>query len=327
MKVNKKVLGFTLLVIIFISGFFYYFNQKPKTEKVHFISVNGDCILIESNGHYGLIDGGEDSENPSGKELLAGLVGTENHVLDYLRKNVDKKDGKIHLDFIIGTHSHSDHLGGLRHVVNQTDISVDKVILKEYNSAYMNADNLAWDNQEEYDLFVKAVKNKKIPLLQKEEDINSEFDLGSIHLKLYNLKKLDYPITSETDKIDENVNSICTLLTTKNNHTLFLGGDINYYPNPQYTDGVELNIAKKVGNVDLVKLNHHGYKGSNASEFFDVLRPENAIATFNGEKVSTNTVNSLNKKKINLYTVQDNGDIVVDFSKKDFGLNHYQINK
>lgn len=31
-------------------------------DKIHMIQVLGDAILIESNGKYGLIDGGEDSD-------------------------------------------------------------------------------------------------------------------------------------------------------------------------------------------------------------------------------------------------------------------------
>lgn len=38
--------------------------------KIHFISLNGttDAILLESNGHYGMVDSGEDWDYPRGTE-------------------------------------------------------------------------------------------------------------------------------------------------------------------------------------------------------------------------------------------------------------------
>lgn len=76
---------------------------------VHFIDVGqGDSILAESNGHYMLIDAGENDQ--------AGTV------ISYL-----KAQGVTKLDYVIGTHPHSDHIGGLDKVIDT--FPVDKVIL------------------------------------------------------------------------------------------------------------------------------------------------------------------------------------------------------
>ena len=67
---------------------------------VHFIDVGqGDSILAESNGHYMLIDAGENDQ--------AGTV------ISYL-----KAQGVTKLDYVIGTHPHSDHIGGLDKVID-----------------------------------------------------------------------------------------------------------------------------------------------------------------------------------------------------------------
>ena len=76
---------------------------------MHFIDVGqGDSILAESNGHYMLIDAGENDQ--------AGTV------ISYL-----KAQGVTKLDYVIGTHPHSDHIGGLDKVIDT--FPVDKVIL------------------------------------------------------------------------------------------------------------------------------------------------------------------------------------------------------
>ena len=76
---------------------------------MHYIDVGqGDSILAESDGHYMLIDAGENDQ--------AGTV------ISYL-----KAQGVTKLDYVIGTHPHSDHIGGLDKVIDT--FPVDKVIL------------------------------------------------------------------------------------------------------------------------------------------------------------------------------------------------------
>jgi len=66
---------------------------------VHFIDVGqGDCELIEAQGHFLLIDGGE--------------RGNEEKVIKYLRQQGVEK-----LDYVVSTHPHSDHMGGLAYGV------------------------------------------------------------------------------------------------------------------------------------------------------------------------------------------------------------------
>ena len=77
--------------------------------QVHFIDVGqGDSILIRQKDHSMLVDAGENDQ---------GDV-----VVSYL-----KSQGIDQLDYVIGTHPHSDHIGGLDDVIGSFE--VDRVFL------------------------------------------------------------------------------------------------------------------------------------------------------------------------------------------------------
>ena len=77
--------------------------------QVHFIDVGqGDSILIRSDGYTALIDAGE---NDQGKT-----------VTDYLRGQ-----GITKIDYLLMTHPHSDHIGGMDTVIKEFEIG--KVIM------------------------------------------------------------------------------------------------------------------------------------------------------------------------------------------------------
>lgn len=79
--------------------------------KVHFIDVGqGDSILIQSGDASMLIDAGTNE---------SGTV-----VTDYL-----KSQGITRLDWVIGTHPHEDHIGGLDNVIRGFDI--DRIMMPE----------------------------------------------------------------------------------------------------------------------------------------------------------------------------------------------------
>ena len=86
-------------------------NEAGTDLRVHFIDVGqGDSTLVEKDGHFMLIDAGERDQG----EVVAS----------YLEKQGVKK-----LDYVIGTHPHSDHIGGLETVIRKFE--VQKVLLPE----------------------------------------------------------------------------------------------------------------------------------------------------------------------------------------------------
>ena len=107
--------------------------EASGETKIHFISLNSttDAILLESNGHYGMVDSGEDWDYPDSEEypLREGVtkgIGYEQQVIHYL-----KQLGVEKLDFYIATHSHSDHIGSGDEILNY--FPTERLYINEYN--------------------------------------------------------------------------------------------------------------------------------------------------------------------------------------------------
>ncbi len=105
----RKRLCFDLFAVVLALTLFFSLTAckitgshvaPPNTAlSVHFIDVGqGDCALIETQGHYMLIDGGE--------------RGSEAAVIKYLKRLKVQR-----LDYVVATHPHSDHIGGLAYGV------------------------------------------------------------------------------------------------------------------------------------------------------------------------------------------------------------------
>ena len=229
-------------------------------DRIYFLNTGGaDAILIESEGKFALVDGAEDSDNPRGFPELV-YDGTEDYVVDAIRKIAGDKNGKAVLEFVLGTHSHSDHIGGLDTVILDENITVKAAYIKEYDESKIKAYEIEkWDNKEVYEQMISACEKKGVPVIH---EISEEpFTFGNFTMKFCNTAE-----TQSTEPIGENENAI-GLLIEKNNMRAFLAADINNL------DGDEDRLAKELGKINLLKVGHHGYDNSTTSDYIQALSP------------------------------------------------------
>ena len=153
-------------------------EEKPEVSysKIHFITLpyNSDAILLESNGHFGMIDSGEDSDYPDGSDPRYPLrnnvytgEGFEQQVIDYMHSVGVTQDN---FDFYLGTHPHSDHIGSADEVIRE--FHPQRVYLMEYKDEYITSPGLLFDNLYVYDKAIEAAKEVGSTLIQN-FDVNA----------------------------------------------------------------------------------------------------------------------------------------------------------
>ncbi len=271
--------------------------------KIHFLNTGfSDAILLESLGRFALIDAAEDSDNPRGFPELE-LEGYEDRVLDYLKTHAKSKDGKVRLDFIVGTHSHSDHIGGFDTIISDSEIEIDRAYLKKYDASVINKyEREKWDNQEVYDQMAAALKAKGVPVIQNMD--SAPFFLGEMKITLFNTD--DPP---KEKNIGENDRSLGVLVES-GGIRVFLAGDIND------KSGDEKRLGPKIGAVDILKVGHHSYAGSTTEEWLKNLCPKVCIVTNNYKTADKSTLKHIIKTAGSaiLLTGEENG-IIAEFGE------------
>lgn len=276
---KKKLFTFVILMIVILTfaenvgALIYIDNQKEVNpmRRIHFINVgNGDAILIENDGHFAMVDVGEDTNSPDGSDprypLRPGITineGYEEKVINYL-----KKVGVQKLDFVIGTHAHSDHIGSMPNILDA--FPVEKLYAKVYDDKYISDESRLWDNQYVYDRMIESAHKNKVPLVHEFDEQNTKFDFYGMYMEILNWEdKLD---NNGTKKLiaDENEEAL-GLKITYGNQKIFLASDI------QNTNGDEDRLSPVIGKVDLLKIGHHGVGNESSKNFLSALSPRQVI--------------------------------------------------
>ncbi|MGL4875640.1 MAG: ComEC/Rec2 family competence protein [Clostridium sp.] len=237
-------------------------GQKSKDIKIHFINTgNSDAILIQGEKTL-LIDGGENND--------------EELVVDYIKKqNINT------LDYVIATHPHADHIGGLDNVVD--NLTVNKLFVANGDS----------DTTTYKDFINSAAKKGLSPSVPLESSV---FSLGNTaSFKVFNTNGGSNP----------NDQSLILLLENGNDKILFTG---------DAEKEAELEVLNKLPDIDLLKVGHHGSKTSTSTELLNKVKPEYAVITV-GEENKYNhpnktTMDKLKERNILVHRTDECGDII-----------------
>lgn len=281
MKNKKKKIIITVLVLVLslisvlaeqmISSEDSSLPNEPDGCKVHFIDVGqGDCQLIECSGKYLLIDAGEN--------------GHETEVLNYLRKLQITK-----LDYVIATHQHSDHIGGLAEVFDE--FSVDVVIMPKLTKAQTPTNST-------YTAFLKAVQASEAQVVAAKPGLS--YSLGDAVFEILG------PVTDDAEDI--NNMSAVTKLTYGENTFVFTGDAETEEEREIIENGAALDC-------DVLKVGHHGSYGSSSKDWLNAVTPEICVIQC-GENNDYGhpheaALKRINKHTDNIYRNDICGDIVI----------------
>lgn len=279
-KQIKETLVFISLVLLIVSGLLIPAVQADtSSNRIHFINTKGvsgsDAIILESNGHYALIDMGEDYDFPDGEDPRypnrMGISNLNSQVLeDRLFRHLNHI-GVKKFDFILGTHVHSDHIGSADEVLKR--YPVDRFYLKRYSDERITSKWRLWDNLFNYDNAVKTALDRGVTLVQDITEKESHFTLGDMDIQLYNYKN-EYDSDGKLKRVyDDNSNSLVAVVTVAGKK-IYLGGDLDN------AEGAEDKLGPVIGKVDMMKWNHHyDAKISNTIPFLDYLSPSMVVHT------------------------------------------------
>lgn len=230
---------------------------------VDYIDVGqADSILLRNKDKTMLIDAGT---NEQGK-----------NVVDFL-----KEEGISKIDYLIGTHPHEDHIGGLDDVINNFDIG--KIYMPKRETTTKTFKDV-----------LSAIKNKNLTITQPEK--GEIIDLGQA--------KCEFMTEPIIDDDNINLSSLTLRVEFGNNSFLFMGD-------------AEKQNEKTITwpKTDVLKVGHHGSDTSSSKEFLEQVNPKYSIIMVgegNTYKLPKQTIiDRIEKIGSKIYRTDKNGNIKI----------------
>ncbi len=270
-----QVLSTLVLIILFVLACMYI-AKTNKEEKVvsglevHFIDVGqAESILIRLEDKNILIDAGN---NEDGKLLVK-----------YFKDLGIKK-----FTYVIGSHPHEDHIGGLDNIIKEFEI--ENIIMPDVTT-----------NTKTFEDVLDAIENKKLKI--ETPVIDNTFKVEDLVFKV---------IYTGTNEEDLNSDSIVLRMDYKNHSYLFTADT---------TGDIEKQLLNKDIDVDVYKASHHGSTYSNTYEFLEKVTPKYAVISCGKDNdyyyPHIKAVNRIKKHTKELYRTDKDGTVIF----KDDGEN------
>ena len=222
---------------------------QPKDElSIHFIDVGeADAIAINfPNGEVGMIDTGD--ENSAQK------------VMSYIDQYIVNTSKHKKIDYLFFTHCDSDHIGGLKRIVN--NYQVKNIYRPRQFCSFETTDdkNAYISTSEIYADTIKTIHQTASNLITIWDGM--EFCVGQTSIQIF---------ASNKRYVDSNDYSYFIKLTYNNQSILFTG---------DASSVVENDVIELYGNAlksDYLKVAHHGSKFSTSLDFLSYVQPKVAI--------------------------------------------------
>ena len=269
MKNFKVIYGLVVAIFIIATALF---GEKINSNEtfaygesvvVRYLDVGqADSILVQSEGINMLIDAGT---NSSGQTVVKDL------------ENL----GVTKIDYLIGTHPHEDHIGGMDDVIKNFDIGI--IYMPKIQT-----------NTKTFEDVLDAVSEKGLKITSPKK--GDEFEVGGARCEIM------------TDGIEDtsnlNLSSIVIRMTYGTQSFLFMGDAEK-----------ENEETRQWPQTTVLKVGHHGSSTSSSTQFLNEVQPQISVISVGkdnkyGHPTKT-TINKLEKIKTKIYRTDESGTITI----------------
>lgn len=238
-----------------------------------------DSILIHSKTFNVLVDAGLEKDATAIKKVLDNL-------------------GVKKLDILIATHPHSDHIGGMKSILENYE--TDKIIMSPSGHTSQTYEELLLTIESQGKTITKA-------------EPNAEYTLGDLKLKV---------VAPCSDYEDLNEDSVVVLASYGDTDVL-LTGDAGFKSEKDYVSYLK--------DIEILKVGHHGSETATSDNLLDTTTPEVAVISCGVDNQyghpDEEVISKLEKRDIEIYRTDVSGDIIIRSDGTDYSIETSKGNK